>query len=604
MLRTNTCWELTAQNKGQTVTLCGRVNKTRNLWWMIFIDLRDRYGLTQIVFDPKDEANFAKASGLKTEYVIKVIWTVNLRPDSQINKDMPTGEIEILPQEVEIFSTCKELPFPVNQETPVWEDIRLEYRYLDLRRERLKQNTIIRHKLFLETMNFFDKKWFLNIETPTLIKNTPEWSREFVVPARFDAWKFFVLPQSPQQLKQISMVAGLDKYFQMARCYRDEDPRWDRQPEFTQVDMEMSFVEQQDILDILQEYFIEITKNFPNKTILANPFPVMTRFDAMNNFGSDKPELRTRELNIHELTERWKKTEFSIFQNATAVKAILVNKEYGRSEIERDIEAYLKQYWSKGLSYITFSATEWPKWWLVKFLNEENIKELKEITWAKTWDTLFFQADEREKAVTLLWMLRTKLLVDLKLLEWKEQELAFWFIVDFPLYELGSDGGLWAVHHPFTKPKNEDIPFVVELWKKIANWWEMTAEEKEKLLTIKADCYDIILNGNEAWGWSIRIHDKDLQSAIFSILWLSQNQIEERFWHLLKSFEYGVPPHGGCALGFDRTVMIYQNEPNLREVITFPKNQKYRDLMLSSPSEVDADLLADLSLKVIEKESK
>lgn len=397
------------------------------------------------------------------------------------------------------------------------------------------------------------------------------------------------------------MVSGFDKYFQLARCYRDEDPRGDRQPEFTQVDFELSFVEQQDILDIIHDYFVHITTTlYSNKTILAEPFPVLTRYDAMNRYWSDKPELRTEELKFVELTDWAKDSDFAVFKNAEVIKGIVIHKEMGRSEIEKNYEAYIKGYGSKGLSYLSFGV-DGVKWSIAKFFDEAKLAKLKELAWIQEWDTIFFQADTRHNVVIRLGMLRTKLIADLKLLEGKENELSFAFVVDFPLFEVGDDGKLWAVHHPFTKPKNEDIPFVKELGKKLASWISLTDEEMEKLLSIKADCYDIILNGNEAWWWSIRIHDTELQSAIFSLLGLNEAQIQNRFGHLLKSFEYGVPPHGGCAFGFDRIVMLYQNMENIREVIIFPKNQKYRDLMLNAPSEIDQELLDELGLKIIEK---
>lgn len=566
---------------------------------MTFIDLRDRYGITQVVVDPaKTKVSLPE---IKSEYVVQIIGEVIARPQDMINKEMTTGEIEVYPTEVNVLSVCKELPFSIDHENPVGEDIRLEYRYLDLRRQGLKNAIINRHKLYMETMKFFDEKGFLHLETPTFIKNTPEWSREFVVPARFEPGRFFVLPQSPQQHKQMLMVSGFDKYFQLARCYRDEDPRGDRQPEFTQVDFELSFVEQQDILDIIHDYFVHITTTlYPNKTILAEPFPVLTRYDAMNWYWSDKPELRTEEMKFVELTDRAKNSDFVVFKNAETIKWIVIHKEMGRSEIEKNYEAYIKGYGSKWLSYLSFGA-DGVKWSIAKFFDEAKIAKLKELANIKEWDTIFFQADTRHNVVTWLGMLRNKLIADLKLLEGKENELSFAFVVDFPLFELGDDGKLGAVHHPFTKPKDEDIPFVKELGKKLAKWWIMTTEEMKQLLEIKADCYDIIINGNEAGGWSIRIHDTELQSSIFSLLGLNETQIQNRFGHLLKCFEYGVPPHGGCAFGFDRIVMIYQNVENIREVIIFPKNQKYRDLMLNAPSEIDQELLDELGLKIVEK---
>lgn len=595
MYRTHTCWELTAEQAWKQVTLCWRVNKVRNLWGMTFIDLRDRYGITQVTVDPaKTKISLPE---IKSEYVLQITGAVIARPKEMINKEMNTWDAEIYPSEIKVLSVCKELPFSVDHENPVGEDIRLEYRYLDLRRQGLKNTILMRHKLYIETMKFFDAKDFLHLETPTFIKNTPEWSREFVVPARFEPGKFFVLPQSPQQHKQMLMVAGFDKYFQLARCYRDEDPRGDRQPEFTQVDFEMSFVEQEDILKIIHDYFVHITKTlYPNKTIKADPFPVLTRDEAMNSYGSDKPELRTTELKIQDATQRAKTTDFKVFQEASNTKLICVPKLFSRSEVDA-YDDYLKQYGSKGLAWLSITK-EWVKWSIAKFVSEEALSKLPKMDGEYT---LFFQSGIWEDVVAHLWMLRNKLIADLKLIEGKENELSFAFVVDFPLFELGDDGKLCAVHHPFTKPKDEDIPFVKELGQKAASWKVLSDDEMQKLLSIKADCYDIIINGNEAGGWSIRIYDTQLQSAIFSLLGLNEKQIQERFGHLLKCFEYGVPPHGGCAFGFDRIVMIYQNVENIREVIIFPKNQKYRDLMLNAPSEIDEELLTELGLKIIKK---
>ena len=601
MLRTHTCWELNASHLQKEVTLTWWVNKIRNLWWMTFIDLRDRYWITQITFDPS-RANF-ELPEIKSEYVLRVQWKVVPRPDNMINKDMVTWEIEIEPTKIEVLSTCAELPFSVDHENAVWEDLRLEYRYLDLRRKTMKDNVIMRHKLYLETMNFFDKKGFLHLETPTFMKNTPEWSREFVVPARFEPGKFFVLPQSPQQHKQMLMVAGFDKYYQMARCYRDEDPRWDRQPEFTQVDFELSFVEQQDILDLVEEYFLHITKKYyPQKKINREPFPVITWEESMDKYWIDKPELRVENMEFVELTEWWKASDFSVFKEAKCIKAIVLPKAMWRSEVEKKFEWYIKNYWSKWMPWLAFTE-EWVKGSIAKFFDENAINKLREIANIQWNDhTILFQADEREKCCTYLWMLRLQAIKELNLLEWKEDELGFSFVVDMPLFEVWDDWSLWSTHHPFTKPKDEDIPFVKELGKKLSEWWVMTEEERERLLQVKSDSYDITLNGYELWWGSIRIHDRELQHAIFAILWLNEEQIQVRFGHLLKCFKYWVPPHWGCAFGFDRIVMLYQNMENIREVIIFPKNQKYRDVMLNAPSEIDDDLLNSLWISIVKKE--
>ena len=601
MLRSHTCWSLTAKNIGETVKLSGWVNKSRNLGGMLFIDLRDRYGITQITLDPA-KVNF-ELPEIKAEYVLQVEGKVIARPDTMINKDMITWEIEVEPTKISVFSTCKELPFSVDHENPVGEDLRLEYRYLDLRRKTMKENAVMRHKIVMETMNFFDKKEFLHLETPTFVKNTPEGSREYVVPARFEPGKFFVLPQSPQQFKQMLMVAGFDKYFQIARCYRDEDPRGDRQPEFTQVDFELSFVEQQDILELIEEYFMHLSAKFyPNKKIKAEPFPVLTWKESMDLYGIDKPELRVDNFTFHEVTDWAKKSDFTVFQQAPCVKALVLPKEMGRSEVEKKYEFLAKSFGSKGMPWLCLSKEEGLKGSIAKFIDEAALEELKKITGATEGTTIIFQADTWLKACEYLGKLRIEAIKQLDLLKGKEDELAFCFVVDMPLFEEGDDGELGATHHPFTKPTDKDIEFVKKLGNKIANGEKMTDEEREQLMEVKSDSYDIVLNGYELGGGSIRIHDAELQHAIFALLGLSEQQIQERFGHLLKCFAYGVPPHGGCAFGLDRIVMLYQNMENIREVILFPKNQKYRDLMLNAPSDIGEGLIHELGLEVLPQE--
>ena len=601
MIRTHTCWELNSSNIGQETTLWAWVNKIRNLWGLYFIDLRDRYGITQITIDPNDTQisnTEALLSEIKNEYVLKITGTVKSRPESMINKDMKTGEIEIHPQDIQILSTCGELPFSIDHENPVWEDIRLEYRYLDLRRESMRKILEIRSKIYNETLKFFEEENFITVETPCLIKNTPEGSRELIVPSRLSPGEFFVLPQSPQQLKQMLMVAGIDKYIQIARCFRDEDPRWDRQIEFTQVDFEMSFVDQEAVIAMIEKYCLHLaTTIFPQKKILETKTPHIKRVDCMNTYGSDKPELRTKQLQITELTERAHTTDFSIFKNAPCVKAMLVPKTLSRSEIEKELEPVIKENGGKWLAYLIFDNGE-VRGGIAKFFNEEQINKLKEITKVQDGQSLLFQATQWLECVELLWAIRNPLIKKLNLLEWKEEELSFTFVVDFPMFELNNEGNLSAMHHPFTKPKDDQIPRIKSLWRKIREWYQITDEDKQKLIQVESDGYDIILNGYELGGGSIRIHDKDLQDAIFAILGLNAKQTQERFGHLLKSFSFGVPPHGGCGLGFDRIVMVLQNLPNIREAIAFPKNQKMQDLMLKAPSSIDQTLLDELNISI------
>ena len=600
MYRTHTCWELTSASAGQTITLAWWANRVRNLWWLTFIDLRDRYWITQITIDPKLDftCEWWNIEDIKAEFVLQIIWKVALRPENMINKDMMTWEIEIIPTSVKIISTCAEPPFTIDNENAVGEEVRLEYRYLDLRRKSLRETMMARDSLFCNTVSFFHQRQFAYFETPCFTKNTPEGSREFVVPARFDQGKFFVLPQSPQQYKQMLMVAWYDKYIQIARCFRDEDPRWDRQPEFTQVDFEMSFVSQSDVLAVIQEYFIEMTKQFPNKKIKNQTFPVIKRKDAMDRYGSDKPDLRYEWLAFVDITDRSKKVDFSLLHSWECVKALVAPKQFSRGEIEKQLEPVIKENWWAGLLYLILDPVEWVKWSLAKYLTPKLQSELLSITWAKNWETIFFQVGDRKKVVSLLGALRIKLLKELKLTEWLEDLLDFAFVVDAPMFELWSDWQLWSTHHPFTKPKDEYIPYLIELAEKIRNWYKMTEEDISNLTSMESDAYDIVATWYEIGWWSIRIHDQKLQHAIFTILWLEEKDIQFRFGHLLKCFTFGVPPHGWCAFWFDRMVMVFTWKENIREVIAFPKNQKYRDPMFWSPSEVDKSLLSDLGLRV------
>jgi len=604
MYRTNTCWELNASFIGREVTLAGRVNRIRNLGGLTFIDLRDRYGITQVMIDP-NKADLTIENGkledIKAEYVLQITWNVVARPENMVNSEMTTGEIELQPSILRILSSCAELPFTIDNENPVGEELRLEYRYLDLRRKSLKESMLVRSQLFSHTIKFFDEKGFVYFETPCFTKNTPEGSREFVVPARFDQGKFFVLPQSPQQYKQMLMVAGYDKYIQMPRCFRDEDPRGDRQPEFTQVDFEMSFAEQEDVLAVIQEYFLDITKSFPQKKVKNLNFPRYTRKESMNNYGSDKPDLRVEEMKFVDVTERSKKVDFSLFKDVEVVKCLVAPKEFSRGEIEKIYEPVIKENGGKGLLSLILGVDGEMKGSLAKSLDENLKAELLKVTGAQSGQTLFFQFGPWLTSVELLWALRIKLLKELHLLDDKQDLLDFAFVINAPMFEMGSDGSLGATHHPFTKPQDEYIPYLIDLADKMRKGYTLTDENKKKLTSMESDAYDIVACGYELGGGSIRIHDQKLQHAVFTILGLKEEDIQFRFGHLLKCFTFGVPPHGGCAFGFDRIVMIYQNRENIREVIAFPKNQKYRDPMFGSPSEIDDQLLKDLGLKIVGK---
>lgn len=603
MLRTHTCNELTLDHINTEVSLCGWVDTIRNLGGMIFIDLRDKYGITQIKIDP-DQCHHdiqAFVSELTLESVINVKGRVIKRPDGMHNKAMNTGAIEIQPTMLTMLSKAQELPFVINFDHTINEDTRLTYRYLDLRRWQMKQNLTFRHKIVVEIINFFDQQGFEYIETPHFVKNTPEGSKEYLVSTRSHPWKFFVLPQSPQQLKQLCMVAWCDKYFQIAKCFRDEALRGDRQPEFTQLDLEMSFVEQEDIIKLVEHHLITMTKKlFPHKKIVSEPFERMSRHDAMNIYGSDKPELRTKEIQLIDLTQRWKQSSFNLFQKADYIKAICVPKLYNRSEIDKHFVVLAQQKGAWGLARLSYDGTE-RKWSILKFFDQQALEELKNLA-TPTSDqfTLFFQADQRQTCVEVLGFLRNYCIKDCGLLKGKDDEMAFARVVDFPLYEFDpTSGEFWSAHHPFTKPKNENIPTLLAMGQKILSGWSLSQEDKTILASLKADSYDIICNGYElGWG-SIRITDPKLQTAIFAILWLTQSQITERFGHLIKAFNYGVPPHGGLAYGLDRLVMLYQNMPNIREVIAFPKNWQGEDLLMQSPSTVDLETLKEFGITTL-----
>lgn len=903
MLRTHTCGQLTSRELGQTVILAGWVDTVRKLGGMTFVDLRDRHGMTQINFDPSQtNADLVeRVAKLRLESVVQITGVVIARPAGMTNAEMVTGEIEIQPTELVVLSEAGELPFSINHENAVSEELRLEHRYLDLRRASNREMLRLRHRLTIDIMNFFDREGFTYIETPTFVKNTPEWAKEYIVPTSSHPGKFFVLPQSPQQLKQLSMVAGVDRYYQLARCYRDEPLRWDRQPEFTQLDLEMSFVEQEDVLELLERHFKQIWRNeegkrseeskknlsdtelldlLPSrkeyqdlseqndqnvwwwwngqqhityigdthqndtahpefqqivsdfrvrdnytswlkrviiwesivwwdittreesyinastpglltalakesnseyicpeplredecvhlekyfnpeqilcayvirtheqylrmqktnpdmskrfqhkrikniatrywlqhileekdlssfvkevlsyeiniddrnhlrdhinpylsnsilneisyrlndlrdirilksiqhyrnegysifiwyglghliahkkalekichtwinkkiwwdikkqKTLIYSPFLRMTRDECMNIYGIDKPELRTQAMKLIDLTIRGKASDFGLFQSAEVIKAICVPKVYSRSEIDKTIIPLAQQKGAKGVAWLSYSLTDGWKGSILKFFDEKKLDELKTIlTFTPTfypegttsfWEggfTLFFQTDTRQHSVEVLWFLRNYFIKDLNLLAGKENELAFAFVTDFPLYEVDPETGDFAsAHHPFTKPKLQDIPFVIWLGQKVLEGWHLSREDKQGLADLRADCYDLVLNGYELGSGSIRITDPVLQTSIFAILGLTQEQITDRFWHMLKAFSFWVPPHGGFAYGLDRVVMIYAGKPNIREVIPYPKNNQGVDLMLRAPGEVDEKILEGVGIVV------
>ena len=587
MYRTHTCNELASNNIGETITLSGWVNRRRDHGGIIFIDLRDRYGVTQIVFDPNvDKASLEVAEKLRSEYVIRVIGEVKKRAEGQGNTKMDTGDIEVFVKEVEILNEAQTPPFEIDVEKNVNEELRLKYRYLDLRHDRMRDNIMLRHKMIMEIRNFMDQEGFVDIETPILIKGTPEGSREYLVPSRLYAGKFFVLPQSPQQLKQMLMIAGFDKYYQVARCFRDEDQRGDRQPEFTQLDVEMSFVNEKDVMQINEGLLIQLTKKFAaDKKIQSETFPVFTWKEAMDSYGSDKPDIRF-EMKIVDVSEIVKNSGFGVFSNnikeGGVVKALRVEgaAELTRKEID-DLTELAKIHGAKGLAYFVYEADGNLKSPIAKFMEEDEIKAITDATGAKPGDIVFFGADDYVTACEALGQVRLACGDRFNLRD--PNVFAYCWVNEFPMFEVNKESGaIAAMHHPFTRPMAEDI--------------ELLDTEPEKARSIG---YDIVLNGNEIGGGSIRIHEHSLQQKIFKLLGITPEDAEIRFGHMLEAFSYGAPPHGGIAWGLDRLVMLFAGEPNIREVIAFPKDQKAKDLTLGAPSVMpDKDVL-EANVKII-----
>lgn len=585
MYRTHTCGQLTGKDNDKEVTLSGWVHRRRDHGGLIFIDLRDRYGLTQIVSDPENSEKVHKlADSVRPEYVIQIKGKVRPRPKGMENPNMETGEIEVLISELTVLNSAKTPPFEIDQEKDVGEELRLKYRYLDLRRERMKKNILLRHQVIKEIRDFMDSEQFVEIETPILIKGTPEGSREYVVPSRLQPGNFYVLPQSPQQLKQLLMVAGMDRYFQIARCFRDEDQRGDRQPEFTQLDIEMSFVESEDIMDVNERLLIYLLEKFqPDKKLMTKPFRRIPWKEAMEVYGSDKPDVRF-EMQIVDVSELVKDCDFQVFSGAIKsggnVKALRVEggAKFTRKEID-ELTEVAKIYGAKGLAYIQVEESG-PKSTITKFFSEDQLKALVDAVSAKAGDIIFFGADEFNTVCESLGAVRLACAEKLGLR--KENEIAVAWIYDFPLFEWSKEEQkLAACHHPFTSPHKEDIKLL-----------------DDKPESARAIAYDLTMNGNEIAGGSIRIHEPSLQSKIFDILKISKEQADIRFGHLLRAFEYGAPPHGGIAWGLDRLVMLFAGEPNIREVMTFPKDQKGKDLMLNAPSTLPDEQIAEMHISV------
>ena len=590
MYRTHTCGELRIADAGRQVTLAGWVQKARKLGGMTFIDLRDRYGVTQLVVEadaPEDLVGTATSLG--REFVIQATGEVIERQSK--NPKIPTGEIEIKVSGITILNKSVTPPFTIEDESDGGDDLRMKYRYLDLRRGPLKKALMLRHRIAHEVRNYLDGQGFMEIETPYLIKSTPEGARDFVVPSRMNPGQFYALPQSPQTFKQLLMVAGYDRYFQIVRCFRDEDLRADRQPEFTQIDCEMSFVEQEDVLNTFEGMMRTLFKNVLGVDV-PNPLPRMSWYDAMDNYGSDKPDVRFG-MTIHELTEIAKGKGFGVLDGAAYIGAICVPgaAEYTRKQVD-ELTEWVKrpQVGAKGLIYIRVNADGTFKSSIDKFYGPEDLAKIAEAAEAKAGDLiLVMSGDNRRKVQTMLGVLRLEMGNRLGLRDPKV--FAPLWIVDFPLLEWDDETQrFYAMHHPFTAPKPEH-----EKW--------FYSNRKEDLERVCANAYDFVLNGSELGGGSIRIHNADMQKRMFEVLGIGEEEAEMKFGFIINAFQFGAPPHGGLAFGFDRVCALFGGSDSIRDYIAFPKNNQGRDVMIDSPSEIDQIQLDELQIKVDLKES-
>ena len=583
MLRTHTCGELTKTQLNQEVTLCGWVQKIRNKGFIVWIDLRDRFGITQLVFDEQRTSKevFQKSLGLGREYVIQIKGKV-LERESK-NSNLLTGEIEIMVEKLDVISKSETPPFTIETETDGGEELRMKYRYLDIRRDPIRENLIFRHKVTLEIRNFLSNANFIDVETPCLIKSTPEGARDFVVPSRINPGQFYALPQSPQTFKQLLIIGGIDRYFQIVKCFRDEDLRADRQPEFTQIDCEMAFITQDDILIQFEEMIKHLLKKI--KGIEINSFPRLTYSESMSRFGSDKPDIRFG-MELTYLDDVLKNKGFDVFDKSESIIGISIPEasSYTRKEIDSLIEWVKKpQIGSKGLIWIKYLSDGNFKSSIDKFFTDDDFKKTVEKTKSKAGDLILIMAGEKKSIQSQMGMLRLEMGERLGLRNPKLY--APLWIIDFPLLQWNEDDKrYYAMHHPFTSPKTEDIDLL-----------------DTDPSSVRANAHDLILNGNEIGGGSIRIHDSKLQKKLFSLLGFSEKKYIEQFGFLIDAFKYGAPPHGGIAIGLDRLVAILGESETIRDFIAFPKNNAARDVMIDAPSELETDQLKELNLKSLKK---
>ena len=580
MYRSHTCGELRIEDKDQVVTLSGWVQKIRDKGFMIWIDLRDRYGVTQLIFDEERTSKevMEKASQLGREFVIQATGKVIERESK--NPNMKTGDVEILVSKINILNAAQLPPFTIEDETDGGEDLRMKYRYLDIRRNPVKEKLIFRSKVAMEVRNFLSEKGFIEVETPVLIKSTPEGARDFVVPSRMNEGQFYALPQSPQTFKQLLMVGGMDKYFQIVKCFRDEDLRADRQPEFTQIDCEMTFVEQEDILDTFEDFTRYLLKKVKNVDV--QKFPRMTYDEAIRKYGNDKPDIRFG-MEFGELNDLAKDKGFNVFDKQELVVGIAVPGAagYTRKEIDKLIDWVKRpQVGANGLVWVKYNEDGSLKSSVDKFYSEEDLKAWAEKTGAQPGDLILVMAGDAHKTRSQLSTLRMYLGNQLGLR--KADQFAPLWVVDFPLLEWDEETSRYhAMHHPFTSPKPEDIALLD------------TDPAK-----VRANAYDLVLNGNEIGGGSIRIHDKNTQAMMFEHLGFTPEEAKAQFGFLMDAFQYGAPPHGGIAFGFDRLVAILGGQETIRDFIAFPKNNAGRDVMIDAPAPIDDTQLKELNLKV------